>query len=188
MRNARKIILASASPRREEIFRKTGLKFEVDESNCDEKADPGLKPRELAKFLSRAKAKDVARRHRNALVIAAEKLSSVTDRNKLREVVSNLVDNAIKYNKQNGEIRISVEKTGDAAQIVIEDTGVGIAEEHLPRIFERFYRVDKERSREAGGTGLGLAIVKHIIEAHGSKVDVQSGAGAGSRFSFILKA
>lgn len=72
MRNTGKIILASASPRRKEIFKKTGLKFKVDESNCDEKADPGLKPHELAKFLSRAKAKDVARRHRNALVIAAD--------------------------------------------------------------------------------------------------------------------
>ncbi len=74
MRNTRKIILASASPRREEIFEKTGLKCKVDESDCDEKADPGLKPHELAKFLSRAKAKDVARRHRNALVIAADTL------------------------------------------------------------------------------------------------------------------
>jgi septum formation protein len=72
MRNTRKIILASASPRRKEIFKKTGLKFEVDESDFDEKVDPGLKPHELAKFLSRAKAKDVARRHRNALVIAAD--------------------------------------------------------------------------------------------------------------------
>jgi len=72
MRNTGKIILASASPRRKEIFKKTGLKFKVDESNCDEKADTGLKPHELAKFLSRAKAKDVARRHRNALVVAAD--------------------------------------------------------------------------------------------------------------------
>jgi septum formation protein len=72
MRNTRKIILASASPRRKEIFKKTGLKFKVDESSCEEKTDPGLKPHELAKFLSRAKAKDVARRYRNALVIAAD--------------------------------------------------------------------------------------------------------------------
>jgi septum formation protein len=74
MRNTRKIILASASPRRKEIFGKTGLKFKVEESDCDEQADSGLKPHELAKFLSRAKAKDVARRHRNALVIAADTL------------------------------------------------------------------------------------------------------------------
>ena len=74
MRNTRKIILASASPRRKEIFGKTGLKFKVDESDCDEKADPGLKPHDLAQFLSRAKAKDVARRHSNALVIAADTL------------------------------------------------------------------------------------------------------------------
>jgi len=72
MRNTRKIILASASPRRKEIFKKTGLKFKVDESTCEEKTDPGLKPHELAKFLSRAKAKDVARRYSNALVIAAD--------------------------------------------------------------------------------------------------------------------
>jgi septum formation protein len=74
MRNTRKIILASASPRRKEIFGKTGLKFKVEESDCDEKADSGLKPQEFAQFLSRAKAKDVARRHRNALVIAADTL------------------------------------------------------------------------------------------------------------------
>jgi septum formation protein len=74
MRNTRKIILASASPRREEIFKKTGLKFQVDESSCEEITDPGLKPHELAKVLSRAKAKDVARRYRNALIIAADTL------------------------------------------------------------------------------------------------------------------
>ena len=70
---------------------------------------------------------------------------------------------------------------------VVADTGAGIAEEHLTRIFERFYRIDKDRSREVGGTGLGLAIVKHIVEAHGSKVEVHSVVGEGTSFSFTLR-
>ena len=82
-----------------------------------------------------------------------------------------------RYNEiVNGQVRISV-----------RDTGCGISAEHIPRIFERFYRVDKDRSRELGGTGLGLAIVKHIVEAHGSTVEVQSEVGKGSVFSFTLK-
>lgn len=109
------------------------------------------------------------------------------DRDRLKQVIVNLIDNAIKYNRPNGWVRINYECLDSNVNIIIEDSGVGIAEEHLPRIFERFYRVDKERSREAGGTGLGLAIVKHIIEAHGSKVDVKSEFGKGSTFSFTLK-
>ncbi len=109
------------------------------------------------------------------------------DRDRLKQVIVNLIDNAIKYNKPNGRITISYENVDSGLRIIVSDSGVGIAPEHLPRIFERFYRVDKERSREAGGTGLGLAIVKHIIEAHGSRVEVQSAVGKGSEFSFILK-
>lgn len=109
------------------------------------------------------------------------------DKDRLKQAMINLINNAIKYNRQNGVINISIEVEDDTAKIIVQDSGVGIPEEHLPRIFERFYRVDKERSREAGGTGLGLAIVKHIIEAHGSKIEVQSEVGKGSTFSFHLK-
>ena len=109
------------------------------------------------------------------------------DKERLRGVLSNLIDNAIKYNKEGGEVVVSTELQEGKVRIVVADTGAGIAEEHLTRIFERFYRIDKDRSREVGGTGLGLAIVKHIVEAHGSKVDVNSVVGKGTSFSFILK-
>jgi two-component system phosphate regulon sensor histidine kinase PhoR len=109
------------------------------------------------------------------------------DKERLKQVMVNLIDNAIKYNQPNGNVIVSYKRTNDSVLISVSDTGVGIPDEHLPRIFERFYRVDKERSREAGGTGLGLAIVKHIVEAHGSKVEVQSNVGTGSSFSFTLR-
>jgi two-component system phosphate regulon sensor histidine kinase PhoR len=116
-----------------------------------------------------------------------EKIEVLGDKERLRQVMINLIDNAIKYTNAGGNITLSCERANDGVRIEVKDTGTGISQEHLPRIFERFYRIDKERSREAGGTGLGLAIVKHIIEAHGSKVDVQSEVTKGSTFSFSLK-
>ncbi len=109
------------------------------------------------------------------------------DKERLRVVFENLLENAIKYNKPSGEVVVSYAKQNGTVRIDVTDTGVGIGAEHLPRIFERFYRVDKNRSREVGGTGLGLAIVKHIVEAHGSSVHVESRVGKGSTFSFTLK-
>ncbi|RPI02396.1 MAG: sensor histidine kinase, partial [Calditrichaeota bacterium] len=99
------------------------------------------------------------------------------DRERLTQVIQNLVTNAIKYNVPNGRVEVGYTESKNRIDIFVADTGRGIAKEHLPRIFERFYRVDKERSRQVGGTGLGLAIVKHIIEAHGSKVFVHSEVG-----------
>jgi two-component system phosphate regulon sensor histidine kinase PhoR len=109
------------------------------------------------------------------------------DRDRIKQVLINLVDNAVKYTVEGGEVTISTEKSEGGVQVSVIDNGCGIPEEHLQHIFKRFYRVDKARSREVGGTGLGLAIVKHIIEAHGSKVEVESKVGKGSRFSFVLK-
>ena len=109
------------------------------------------------------------------------------DRDRLRQVMNNLISNAINYNKPGGEVVIASEQIGANIQLRVQDTGVGIPPEHLPRIFERFYRVDNNRSREVGGTGLGLAIVKHIVEAHGSQVQVDSTLGEGSIFRFLLK-
>ena len=109
------------------------------------------------------------------------------DKERLKQVMTNLIENAIKYNRNKGSVTLSSRTIDGAVKISVTDTGVGISADHLPRIFERFYRVDKERSREAGGTGLGLAIVKHIVEAHGSKIEVQSEIGKGSAFSFSLK-
>lgn len=109
------------------------------------------------------------------------------DKERLHVVFDNLLENAIKYNKPGGEVIVSFERQNGKVLLSVADTGVGIAPEHQPRIFERFYRVDRNRSREVGGTGLGLAIVKHIIEAHGSSVQIESTVGKGSVFSFTLK-
>jgi len=109
------------------------------------------------------------------------------DRFRIRQVLVNLINNSIVYGKENGTTTVSVTDMGRKAQIEVSDTGIGIAQKHLPRIFERFYRADKSRSRELGGTGLGLAIVKHIIEAHNQTIEVMSTEGVGSVFSFTLR-
>jgi two-component system phosphate regulon sensor histidine kinase PhoR len=108
------------------------------------------------------------------------------DRERLKQAVLNLVTNAIKYT-DSGKIEIEVQEKDKQGYITVRDTGVGIEEEDLDRIFERFYRVDKDRSKTIGGTGLGLAIVKHILEAHNSKIEVKSQPGIGSEFTFRLK-
>jgi two-component system, OmpR family, phosphate regulon sensor histidine kinase PhoR len=111
----------------------------------------------------------------------------LADRGKLEQVLINLLDNAVKYTPENGSISISAAATDDMVRIAISDTGIGIPPKELPRIFERFYRVDPARSREQGGTGLGLAIVKHIVQLHGGTVAVESTPGKGSTFSFTLR-
>ena len=111
------------------------------------------------------------------------------DREKVRQVLINLVDNAIKYGKTQGMVEASFYNT-DGRNILIEisDDGIGIAEEHIPRVFERFYRTDYGRSRNIGGTGLGLAICKHIVEAHGHTIHVRSKPDVGATFGFTLDA
>ncbi|MFI5135597.1 MAG: sensor histidine kinase [Chitinophagales bacterium] len=108
------------------------------------------------------------------------------DKEKIRQVMVNLLDNSIKYGNENGNTTVSFYDMGENILIEITDDGIGISEEHLPRLFERFYRVDKSRSREQGGTGLGLAIVKHIIEAHNQIINVRSKVGIGTTFGFTL--
>lgn len=108
------------------------------------------------------------------------------DREKIFRVIQNLTSNAIKYNKEDGEVNISLKATKNNITFKVKDDGKGIPPEDLKRIFERFYRVEKSRSREQGGTGLGLAIVKHILEGHKSKISVSSTLGKGSVFSFEL--
>lgn len=110
------------------------------------------------------------------------------DLDKIQQVLSNLLVNAIKYGNKGGTAEVSVENLIKNKVIVrVTDNGEGIAEEHIPRLFERFYRVDKSGSRKEGGSGLGLSIVKHIIEAHGEKIYVESAEGVGSEFSFTLE-
>jgi two-component system phosphate regulon sensor histidine kinase PhoR len=114
-------------------------------------------------------------------------VSVLGDRERLTQVMTNLINNAIKYNVPGGKVEIGYRESRDRIEVFVADTGRGIPADHLSRIFERFYRVDKERSRAVGGTGLGLAIVKHIVEAHDSEVTVQSKVSKGSIFSFFLK-
>jgi two-component system phosphate regulon sensor histidine kinase PhoR len=110
------------------------------------------------------------------------------DRDQLRQILVNLADNAIKYNEEGGRVELSVEPWEGGLRVTVRDTGPGIPDGDLPRVFERFYRVDKARAREAGGTGLGLSIVKHLVEAHGGKVSVESRQPGGSSFRFTLRA
>ena len=106
----------------------------------------------------------------------------------LEELVANLCDNGIRYNKPKGKvtIRVKADPQTDGTILEVQDTGIGISEEHQRRIFERFYRVDKGRSRETGGTGLGLAIVKHIVQQHGAQIQMKSALGEGTCISVFF--
>jgi two-component system phosphate regulon sensor histidine kinase PhoR len=119
---------------------------------------------------------------RLALAEPAASLEIPGDAEGLERLVVNLLDNAIKYNRPGGEVAVRLAQGAGEALLEVSDTGIGIPQEALPRIFERFYRVDKGRSREEGGTGLGLAIVKHVAQAHGGQIEVESRVGKGSTF------
>jgi two-component system phosphate regulon sensor histidine kinase PhoR len=122
-----------------------------------------------------------------ALVNGVPDLTATADENRLEQVFANLVDNAIKYGRAEGTVTIGGRKDdADQIEIFVQDDGPGIPPEALDRVFERFYRVDKARSREQGGTGLGLSIVKHIVQNHGGKVWVKSELGKGATFFFTL--
>lgn len=110
------------------------------------------------------------------------------DETRLREVFDNLLDNAVKYSSDKGEIRLQAARRGDEIMLSVSDDGIGISQEDLPRIFERFYRADKARSRELGGTGLGLSIVKHIAQLHGGRVEAESELGRGTTIRVLLPA
>jgi two-component system phosphate regulon sensor histidine kinase PhoR len=117
----------------------------------------------------------------------AEKAQSVmADREGIRQVLMNLINNSIKYGKQDGTTKVSFYPMDRQILVEISDNGIGIEEKHLNHLFDRFYRVDKSRSRESGGSGLGLSIVKHILEAHNQNVNVRSTPGQGSTFGFTL--
>ncbi|HYO62090.1 MAG TPA: ATP-binding protein [Pyrinomonadaceae bacterium] len=110
------------------------------------------------------------------------------DARRLEQMLTNLVDNAVKFNREGGRVHVAHARAGRADRVTVRDTGEGIPPEHLPRIFERFYRVDRARSRALGGTGLGLAIVKHLARAHGGEATVRSTPGTGSTFTIELPA
>jgi two-component system phosphate regulon sensor histidine kinase PhoR len=108
------------------------------------------------------------------------------DEEAVRQILDNLIDNAIKYTPEGGMVQVACRLEGDAVAIEVADTGIGIPRDDLPRVFERFYRVDKARSRELGGTGLGLSIVKHLVQSIGGQITVASRVGAGSQFTVQL--
>ena len=115
-----------------------------------------------------------------------EEIEFFGDRKQLVMAISNLIDNAINYSPEQTTVNVVLKKVNDVAEISVSDQGVGIAEQDLERIFERFYRVDQARSRETGGTGLGLSIVKHVISNHGGDIQVWSVLGTGSTFTVLL--
>lgn len=124
--------------------------------------------------------------------LSTENLSHIlvsADRNQIRQVLVNLIENAIKYNKSGGSVTVGTKpfsKDNQKMLVYVEDTGIGINQQHIERVTERFFRIDKSRAREMGGTGLGLAIVKHIIEAHDEELFIESTSNVGSTFSFTL--
>ena len=150
------------------------MKFENIDLNalCTEVVD---------QFEEKAEKKDIRLKLK-----AHHKIEVFADWQRITQVVTNLVSNAINYTPEGGEVTITFDLGKKNVTTYITDTGEGIPPQHISRIFERFYRVDKSRSREKGGTGLGLAIVKHILEGHKSKAEVQSTVGKGSVFSFKL--
>lgn len=119
---------------------------------------------------------------------SAPEATVLADPDAMNQIFGNLVENAIKYGRSGGRIRVGARPVPEGVEFYVKDFGPGMASEHLGRIFERFYRVDKARSRESGGTGLGLAIVKHIVMAHGGQVRAESELGAGATFFFTLPA
>jgi two-component system, OmpR family, phosphate regulon sensor histidine kinase PhoR len=124
--------------------------------------------------------------HRLSVEVPPELPPVAGDPDYLERAVANLLENAVKYTPPGGTVRVSAASEGDWVVVEVTDNGIGIPAIDLPRIFERFYRVDRSRSREMGGTGLGLSIVKHVVQAHGGSVEVSSRPGAGSCFRLKL--
>ncbi len=120
------------------------------------------------------------------VVVSGSCPAIMADRDRISQVLINLISNAVKYTEEGGEIRITLYDQGDTVNIQVEDNGIGISQEELPHIFERFYRTDKSRNRTTGGAGIGLAIVKSIVMAHDGKIEVESKENEGSCFTVML--
>lgn len=163
----------------------------IELSELDENTRPANYDKVDLSGLSREVAEDLhtnANKHEVEIKVnAAEKVLIKGNRNQLYELVYNLCDNAIRYNRKGGSVTVTVKKDGENAFLSVADTGIGIPVKHQKRVFERFYRVDKSRSKETGGTGLGLAIVKHIAERHDGTITLKSNEN-GTVFTFKVKA
>lgn len=141
---------------------------------------------EISKVLSALNPQILKKEIQITVNIPSNLARAHADQDKLQQVLINLIDNAIKFNLQSGKIDISAKTQGRMLEISVKDSGPGIPEDSLSRVFERFFRVDKARNREEGGTGLGLSIVKHIVELHGGSVSCESMLGQGSTFRFTI--
>ncbi len=151
---------------------------------------PGAEPFDVYEMLRETVGEKAELAERNGVTVELPEentdLRLAGDRKLIKTACSNLLDNAIKYNRPGGSVTISIEQEGGKVMIVVADTGIGIPSREQRKIFERFYRVDKARSRETGGTGLGLSIVKHAAEFHGGDIRLESTVGEGSRFILVL--
>lgn len=136
----------------------------------------------LAEFEFKANEKNIALKS----ICSLNQITVFADRQKIAQVMTNLVNNALFYGSENGYCKIYINLIDDLVQVEIKDNGLGIDPKHLPRLFERFYRVEKSRNRNEGGSGIGLAIAKHILESHGQTISVKSEVGKGSSFIFTL--
>lgn len=154
------------------------LKLDKEEFNIVQLIEEIFEAQEV-----RAKKKEIKlvfdKKYKKPILVYADKM-------RIFQVLTNLTSNSIYYGKNGGKTKVSITDEGDKVLIDVNDNGIGIAQEDIPRVFERFYRVDKSRSRDQGGTGLGLAIVKHIIEGHNEMIKVKSKLGKGSSFIFSL--
>ena len=128
-----------------------------------------------------------AEKHQVTLKLEGEPAYIMGNREMVDEVLYNLCDNAIRYNNINGSVVVRVKPEGEKVRLCVEDTGIGIPEKHQSRVFERFYRVDKSRSKATGGTGLGLAIVKHIVAQHEAEMKLESEPGKGTRITILFE-
>ena len=172
------------------------LSYLINDLDAISKLETGEVPINYEKFDFVALAKEVMESMEDKAKIKDIKLSFKekytspamvrADREKIRQVMINLIQNSLKYGKDHGSTAVKIFELHDQFLIEVTDDGVGIDEKHLPRLFERFYRIDSHRSREIGGTGLGLAIVKHILEAHQQIISVRSTQQIGTTFAFTL--
>ena len=128
-----------------------------------------------------------AQKHRVMLTLKGSPCWMQGSREMAEEILYNLCDNAIRYNREGGSVTVTVKPVEDKVMLCVEDTGIGIAKEHQTRVFERFYRVDKSRSKETGGTGLGLAIVKHMAAQQGAELMLESEKGQGTQITILFQ-
>ncbi len=156
------------------------------------KVEMVIKPFELFQLVQDVKEMSEQKAKELKITLSAYKEGSFrsiveADREKITQVFINLIDNALKYGKMGGEVKIMLFDMGEKVLVEVTDDGIGIAEQHLSRLFERFYRTDASRARSIGGSGLGLAIVKHILDAHNETINVRSTEGIGTTFAFTLQ-